>query len=169
MRHILQGFTMFLDGMDFGIDTEEVELPIPTPVMQEYRGGGMDLGVNMPMGAIEALEVTVKMAGHNPDIMARLALGPGQTTRITFRGAVLSEGSGAYAPHICIVEGSPNGGSRDRWQRGEKSGLEFVVNGIRYFRYEADSRVIHELQAWPPRRIVDGVNQIAGINNALGY
>ncbi len=29
MRHILQGFTMFLDGLDFGIDTEEVDLPLP--------------------------------------------------------------------------------------------------------------------------------------------
>lgn len=169
MRHILQGYTMFLDGLDFGIDTEEVELPLPTPMTQEYRGGGMDLAVNQAMSAIEALEVTVKMAGHNPEIMRRMALGPGQTTRVTFRGGVLRELDGGIAAHVCIVEGAINGGTRDRWQRGEKGGVEFVMNSIRYLRYEADADVIHELQAWPPRRIINGINQLSQLNAALGY
>jgi len=169
MRHILQGFTMYMEGLDFGIDTEEVDIPLPTPLTQEYRGGGMDLGVNQPMSAIEALEVTVKMAGHNPDIMNRMALGPGRTTRITFRGGMLREADGGVAAHICIVQGAINGGTRDRWQRGEKSGVEFVINGIKYFRYEADTAVIHELQAWPPIRIVNGQNQLSELHQALGY
>lgn len=169
MRHILQGFTMFLDGMDFGIDTEEVELPVPTPVTQEYRGGGMDMGLNQPMAAIEALEVTVKMAGHSPDIMKRMALAPGRTTRVTFRAGVLTEQTGGIATHICIVEGCINGGTRDRWQRGEKSGIEFVINGIIYLRYEAAADVIHELRAWPPKRVINGVEQLVALNAALGY
>lgn len=169
MRHIIQGFTMFIDGLDFGIDTEEVDLPLPRPMTQEYRGGGMDLGVSQAMSAIEALEVTVKMAGHNPEIMKRMALAPGRTTRVTFRGGVLRELDGGIATHVCIVEGAINGGSRDRWQRGEKSGVEFVMNSIKYMRYEADADVIHELQAWPPRRIINGINQLAELNAALGY
>jgi hypothetical protein len=169
MRHILQGFTMFLDGLDFGIDTEEVDLPLPTPVAQEYRGGGMDLGVNQPMSAIEALEVTVKMAGHNPEIMKRMALAPGRTTRVTFRGGMLRETDGGVAAHVCVVQGSINGGTRDRWQRGEKSGVEFVINGIKYLRYEADAQIIHELNAWPPVRIINGQNQLSELHTALGY
>ncbi|MEN5275751.1 phage major tail tube protein [Brucella sp. TWI432] len=168
MRHILQGFTMFLDSLDFGIDTEEVDLPLPRPMTQEYRGGGMDLGVNQAMSAIEALEVTVKMAGHNPDIMKRMALRPGRTTRVTFRGGMLSELDGGIIPHVCIVEGAINGNSRDRWQRGEKSGVEFIMNSIKYMRYEAGSDVVHEVQAWPPKRIIDGIDQLAELNTALG-
>lgn len=169
MRHILQGFTMFMNGSDFGIDTEEVELPVPTPLTQEYRGGGMDVAVAMPMAAIEALQVTVKMAGHNPQIMKRMALRPGRTTRVTFRAGILREDEGAIVSHVCIVEGCINGGSRDRWQRGEKSGVEFVMNGIKYLRYEADSDVIHEIRAWPPKRVINGVDQLAELNAALGY
>lgn len=169
MRHILQGFTMYMDSLDFGIDTEEVDLPLPKPVAQAYRGGGMDLEVNQPMSAIEALEVRVKMAGLNPAIMKKMALAPGVVTRVTFRGGVLRELDGGIASHVCIVEGAINGDTRDRWQRGEKSGFEFIINGIRYLRYEADTDIIHELQAWPPRRIINGVNQIAGLNAALGY
>jgi len=169
MRHILQGYTMFIGGSDFGIDTEEVEIPLPTPTTQEYRGGAMDLAVNLPMSAIEALEITVKMSGHNPDIMARMALAPGQTTLVTFRAGMLREADGGISAHVWVVEGCINGGSRDRLQRGEKSGVEFKVNGVKYLRYEADTAVIHELQAWPPKRIINGVNQLAGLNAALGY
>ena len=169
MRDILQAFTMYIDGSDFGYDTETVTLPNPTPVTQEYQGGGMDLKVDQPMAALEALEATVKMSGLNPDIMKKMAKGPGQTTRLTFRGAVLNEPTGTYVAHIAIVEGAPNFGSSDEWKRGEKSGLEFIVNGIIYYRYEAGADIIHEVQAWPPKRIVNGVDQLTDINRALGY
>ncbi|QPC87147.1 phage tail protein [Mesorhizobium sp. NBSH29] len=169
MRHILQGFTMYIGGADFGYDAEEVTLPIPTPVTQEYRGGGMDLGVNQPMAALEAMEATVKMAGHNPAILKSMAKGPGQTTRITFRGAVLSEATGLIQAHVCVIEGAPNAGSRDTWQRGEKSGIEFLMNGIIYFRYDVGDELIHEVGAWPPVRVIDGINQLTAINAALGY
>ncbi|MDQ0422281.1 P2 family phage contractile tail tube protein [Peteryoungia aggregata LMG 23059] len=169
MRHILQGFTMYLDGLDFGIDTETIELPFPVPVMQEYRGGGMDLAVSQPMSAIEALAINVKMAGLNPDIMARMALAPGQVNRLTFRAGVLTEATGSIASHLCVAEGRINGNSRDTWSRGEKAGFDFSINGIIYMRYEADARIIHELQAWPPKRIVNGIDQLATLNAALGY
>ena len=157
---------MYIDSSDFGYDCEEVTLPIPTPVTQEYRGGGMDLSVAQPLAALEA---TVKMAGHNPDILRRMAKGPGQTTRITFRGAVLNEPAGMVEAHVCVIEGAPNAGSRDAWHRGEKSGLEFTVKGIVYFRYDVQDRVVHEVSAWPPRRVVDGIDQLNGVNQALGY
>lgn len=169
MRHILQGFTMWIDGDDFGYDTETVNLPKPTPTTQEYQGGAMDLKVNQPMASLEALEVGVKMSGLNPTIMKKMARGPGQTTRLTFRGAVLDEPTGTHIPHIAIVEGCVNFGERDEWKRGEKSGFDFVVNGVIYYRYEAGSDIIHEIQAWPPRRLVDGVDQLRGVNAALGY
>ena len=169
MRHILQGFTMFIDGLDFGMDTETVDIPFPRPMTQEYRGGGMDLGVNQAMSAIEALEVTVKMAGINPDIMKRMAQRPGATTRVTFRAGVLREADGGIATHVCIVEGAINGAQRDQWARGEKSGFEFTMNSIKYMRYEADTDVVHELQAWPPRRIINGIDQLSELNTALGY
>lgn len=169
MRHILQGFTMFIDGADFGYDTDTIEIPNPTPLTQEYRGGGMDVAVNQPMAALEPLEATVKMLGHNPDIMKKMARGPGQISSVTFRGAVLDEPSGSYVQHIAIVDGCPNFGSRDEWKRGEQSGLQFIMNGIIYYRYEVGSDVIHEIRAWPPKRIVNGIDQLAGINPLLGY
>ncbi len=169
MRDILQGFTMWMDGVDHGIATEEVTLPIPTPKMQEYHGGGTDLAVNMPMLALEAMEVTVKMAGQDEDILRSLALAPGRTKRLTFRGAILEEMAGDYVPHVCIVEGHNNAGSRDTWQRGEKSGVEFMVNGIIYYRYDIRDTVVHHVEHYPPVRIINGIDQLSEVNEILGY
>ena len=169
MRHILQAFTMFVNGKDFGYETEEVELPLPVPKEQTYNPGGVDLEVNLQMGKIEALEATVKISGTSPDLLSLCGKGPGQTDRFTFRGSVLSEINGGYVPHVCIIEGALNGGSRDRWQRGEKSGLELMIKGIVYFRYEVGSdEVLHELQLYPPKRIVNGVDHLKDINQHLG-
>lgn len=169
MRHILQGFTMFIEGSDYGFDTEEVEIPFPNVVRQDYRGGGMDVGVKLGMAALEPLEAKVKMAGSNPNIMKLVGRGPGQTVQVTFRGAVMSEVDGTTVPHVAIINGQFNEASRDRWQRGEKSGIEYTLDAITYYRYEADVEIVHEIQAWPPRRIINGVDQLGGINNALGY
>ncbi len=127
------------------------------------------MALALPMSAIEVLECTVKMSGLNPSIMGKMAQGPGVVNRLTFRGAVLREQEGGISTHICTIEGAVNASSRDRWQRGEKVGTEFMVNGIRYMRYEVDSLVVHELQAFPPKRIVNGVDQLNDVNTALGY
>lgn len=169
MRHILQGFTQWIDGQDFGYDTGTVQLPVPTPLKQSYLGGGMALTVDLTMAAFEALECTVKMLGQNPDIMKKMAKGPGITSTVTYRAAVLDEPSGQYVPHLGIVQGCPNFADRDEWKRGEQSGFGYTMGGIIYYRYEVGPDIIHEVQAWPPKWVVDGVDQLAGINAALGY
>lgn len=167
MKSILQGFTLFVAGIDYGIECEELELPTPTPLTQEYRGGGMDLGVSQSMAALEPLEATFKFAGQVPDILAKTALGPSQIITVTARGAVLNSLTGVYDAHVAIINGQFNAHSRDRWQRGEKSGIEVTMGSIMTYRYEIGSRIVHDIQAYPPRRIVDGVDQLAGINTIL--
>lgn len=169
MRDILQGFTMYVNGDDFGEDTEELTLPVPTPTTQNYRGGGMDLAVEMPMFALEAMEITIKQAGQSVRVQRMCAKGPGSRDSFQFRGAVQSDSDGSIAAHVIVVEGSANADSRDSWNRGEKVGFNWKINNLRYFRYEADGEVIHEVQAWPPKRIVYGVDQLASVNAALGY
>lgn len=169
MRHILQGFTMFLNGADFGIDTEEITLPHPVLKSEVYQGGGMVLEVDQLFSSVEALEVQVKMAGKNPDIMKLMGLASDKTSQITVRGGVLTEAAGSIIPHVANIEGSIASASNDAMQRGQKSGFEFVIKNIKYYRYEVGDEIIHEVQAWPPKLIVAGADQIAGLNNALGY
>lgn len=169
MRHVLQGFTMWVGNNDYGYDTDEVTLPMPTPKTAAYLGGAMAVEVNQPFAALEALEATIKMSGHNPEIMKLLGQYPGKVERFTFRGGVLDEPSGSTVPHIAIVEGSPNFGDRDAWKRGDQSGFQFLINGIIYYRYEAGSELIDELVPYPPKWIKDGVDQLSELGTALGF
>lgn len=168
MQSILRGFTMFIANTDYGIDIEEVEIPIPTSVTDDVRSGGMDLGVAVDLAALEPLEVKFKMIGQSPEIQKLTALGPGKRETFTFRGATVNEMTGETAEHVVVVEGKVSEGSREAWGRGERSGTDYAIKNVMYYRYEVDRTVIHEIQAWPPRRVVDGVDQLADINSALG-
>lgn len=169
MRDILQGFTVYFGGNDYGIDCEEVGLPTPTLVQQEYRGGGMDLAVNQGMAAIEPLEATFRFAGHPARVLGAVAQGPGKNLIVTIRGAVQDTLTGITVAHVIVLTGQFNEHSRDNWQRGEKGGLEITMSGITVYRYEVGGAILHDIQAYPPRRIIGGVDQLAEINTILGY
>lgn len=169
MRDILQGFTFYMQGVDYGADCEEIGLPTPTNVVQEYRGGGMDLAVNQGMAAMEPLEATFRFSGYPEAVMGSVATGPGKSVTVTARGAVMDTLTGVTTAHVVVITGQFNEHSRDNWQRGEKSGLEVTMSGITAYRYEVGGAILHDIQAYPPRRIMNGVDQLAEINQILGY
>jgi hypothetical protein len=169
MRDILQGFTLYIAGVDHGIDCEEIGLPTPQNVQQEYRGGGMDLAVNQGMAALEALEATFKFAGHARSVLQQVAPGPGKFISVTARGAVLNSLTGEHDAHVVVLQGQFNQHSRDAWKRAEKGGLEVTMSGILAYRYEIAGNVTHDIQAWPPRRVINGVDMLSNINQILGY
>jgi uncharacterized protein len=168
MQNILRGFTMFIQNIDYGLDIEEVEIPIPTEVTDEVRSGGMDLGVAVSLAALEPLEVSFKMLGQAPEIQSLTALGPGKRNTFTFRGATVNEIDGKTTEHVIIVEGKISEGSREAWGRGNRTGTDYAIKNVVYYRYEVDRKIVHEIQAWPPKRVVDSVDQLADINAALG-
>lgn len=169
MRDVLQGFTVFVAGVDHGIDCEEIGLPTPKNLQQEYRGGGMDLAVNHGMAALEALEATFKFAGHARNILGTVARGPGKFITVTARGAVLNVLTGEHDAHVVVMNGQFNDHSRDAWKRGEKGGIEVTLSGIIAYRYEIANTVMHDIQAYPPRRVINGVDELSAINTILGY
>ncbi|KZL17699.1 Phage tail tube protein FII [Pseudovibrio axinellae] len=169
MRDVMLGFTMFVAGKDHGIDTEVVKLMMPKSVTQEYRGGGMDLGINQPMAALEPIEIGIKFSGLNTDIAAMIGQQPGMKIRTTFRLAVKDKANGNVIPHVAVVEGEFNGDSTDDLQRGEKAGFDALIQGVSYYKRMAGTQIIHHLQAYPPKRIINGVDHLEQVNNALGY
>ncbi|MGH0003978.1 phage major tail tube protein [Pseudovibrio ascidiaceicola] len=169
MRDIMQGFTMYVEGQNHGIDTEVVKLMMPKAKTQEYQGGGMDMAVNQPMASLEAMEIGVKFSGLNVDVSELIARRPGLKVRTSFRLAVKDGVTGNVIPHVAVCLGEYNSDSADDLQRGEKAGFDLLIQGVTYFKRMAGPRVIHLLNAYPPRRVVGGVDQLKDINYALGY
>lgn len=169
MRDILQGFTLYVAGVDHGIDCEEITLPQPKAVMQKYRGGGMDLEVDLAMAGLDALEAKFKFAGHSRDILKQLVTGPTKFLTVTARAAVMNPLEGTTQAHVIVLNGKFNESNRDAWKRTDKGGMEVTMSSIITYRYEIDNAVVHDIQAYPPRRVINGINELSEINSILGY
>lgn len=169
MKGLIHGFTMVIDGVDYGAETETVSLPDLQQLFETYRGGAMAMGVDVGMHAFEPMEATVKMSGHSEAIRRVVNLSPSRKQNFQFRKAVYDEILGVTVPHIVLITGNAVMGSTDEMEAGSKSGLEFMVKTITYFRYEVNSSVTDEFQAYPPRWIKNGVRQDADVSRALGY
>jgi uncharacterized protein len=170
MRDVLQAFTMFVGGFDIGLETETVTLPIPKPIRQTYNGGTMHMGYNAKMAKFEPVTCSVKLAGYSEIIQKLVARGPGQLDDITFRMAVQKKATlNQYSSHIVQMRAAIDIEALDEASRGEKSGMDFMLDSIEYYRYDIGDTTVREFQIDPSIWKINGVDQLANLNRALGY
>ena len=55
----------------------------------------------------------------------------------------------------------------DAWQPGQKAAKEYTVD-CRYYRYEQDGEVIHEIDVVNMIRVINGTDRLAEIRAAIG-
>lgn len=168
MRQILRGFTMWVNGIDFGYEVEELQCALPEEVYTEHMYGGAVMTAQVPMVKIGLLEPTMKFASHNPRLSELLLAAPGAVNTFTFRAALIDEIDGATSPNLIIYEGRLASPSADAWSREDKAGMGYTIKGVRYFRYEIGNEPIHEIGLYPAKMIVNRVDRLSGINDALG-
>lgn len=168
MRYVLRAYTMWVQGIDYGYEVEELECPLPDEVFVEHMPGGAVMTAQVSMMKIAVLEPTMKFSGHNPDMLARLLSAPGQTLTYTFRAASVDHLDGTTRPEVIIYEGKLAAPSPDAWAREDKMGLGFTIKDVRYFRMEVGGRTLHEVGLMPARMVVDGIDRLSAINEALG-
>lgn len=168
MRHILRGYTMWVGGVDYGYEIEELECALPDEIYVDHNYGGAVMTAQVPMIKIAALEPTLKFASHNPRIAEMLMRAPGVVDTFTFRGALVDELDGATRSNVIVYEGRLAAPSPDAWAREDKAGIGYTIKGVRYFRYEIGEEPIHEISLFPAKMVVNRVDRLAGINQALG-
>ncbi|GHB34129.1 hypothetical protein GCM10007094_24000 [Pseudovibrio japonicus] len=166
MRHV-HGFTTRVDSKDYGENTTSVKLPEIKAKTQESHNGATDLGLNNSMMALEPLEPMVTIDGIEQDMAKYFALPPGQRVRFMFIGAVINHTDGVTDRHVIIIEGAPKQESAEEWKRGETNETEFGFNDVRYYKRSINGETIDEIQHYPPKRIIGGVDFLRGVNNAL--
>ncbi len=168
MRQILRGFTMWVNGYDYGYEVEELQAALPDEVYTDHSYGGAVMAAQIPMIKIAALEPTMKFASHNPRLAELLMQRVGATNTFTFRAGLTNELDGVTVPNVIIYEGRLAAPSPDAWSRDEKAGMGYSIKGVRYFRYEIGSEPIHEIGLMPAKLVVNRVDHLADLNQALG-
>lgn len=168
MRQILRGYTMYEGGNDYGYEIEEVMCPLPDETYTEHNYGGAVMTAEIAMVKIGLLNPTIKFQSHNPNVAGLLMRPPGLTNTFTFRSALVDEIDGTVRPNVIVYEGRLAAPAMDQWSRDDKSGIEYTIKGVRYFRYEIGDTPVHEIGLYPARMKVNRVDLLAGINAALG-
>jgi phage tail tube protein FII len=168
MREILRGYTMWANGYDYGYEVEELQCMLPDETYVEHNYGGSVMTAEVPMLKIGLLNPTMKFASHNPEL-AKLLLQPlGETTTFTFRAALTDELGGATKPNVIVYEGRLAAPAADAWQRNDKAGMGYTIKGVRYFRYEVGSDLVHEIGLQPAKMLINRIDRLAALNDALG-
>jgi len=168
MRQILRGFTMWVGGDDYGYETEELQCALPDESYVEHKYGGAVMTAQIPMITVSLLEPTIKLASHNPKLAGMLMRPPGVVDTFTFRSALIDETDGTTRANVIVYEGRLAAPKADAWSREDTAGMEYTIKGVRYFRYEIGGETLHEIALMPAKLIMGGVDQLAGINAALG-
>jgi phage tail tube protein FII len=168
MRHLLRGFTMWVGGVDYGYECEELQMALPDEVYTDHNYGGAVMTSSVPMIKIASIEPTFKLASHNPLIQGMLLRPPGVTDTFTFRAALIDESDGRVHTNVIIYEGRLATPAPDAWSREDAAGNGFTIKSVKYFRYEIDNDPIHEIGMQPAIMRINRIDLLQGISGALG-
>jgi P2 family phage contractile tail tube protein len=153
-----------VDGRSLHLEVDELTPPAIKDKVEELRLPGF--AVDVPLG-LEKLEAKVKLSTWNEDVAVKLGLAPGKRLRSTFRGQTTSELDGTSKSVIIVME-HRLAGEPQAWKAGDKTGVEYTLTSILFYRHTVDARVIHQLDLQNMIAIVDGVDQLREAREALG-
>jgi P2 family phage contractile tail tube protein len=163
--NILKAFNLYVDGVGYAGQVDELQLPTLAIVEEDFRAGGMDAPIGVGMG-MEKLEATFSLSGYEPAALARFGLAEGQQTQLTARGSLESL-DGTKTPVVVNMRGTLKSVEPGAWQAGQKSAWSFTVS-LRYYRFEQGGAAVHEIDVVNMVRLVNGVDQLAAERANIG-
>ncbi len=161
---VLNNLNAFVDGRGYAGRIEEINLPTLTLKTEEYRGGGMDMPIDVELG-MEKLEAELTFADYDANLFRLFGLTDHASTAITLRGGL--QHSTAIEPvviNLRVLIKSLEGGS---WKAGEKATLKMSV-AVNYYKLTLNHQELIEIDAENMVRKINGVDQLAGMRDALG-
>jgi len=164
LPRVLKGFAVYVDGRGYIGRVESCKLPELTVKAEEYRGAGMDAPVDLDMG-MEKLDVSMTFAEYDPNLIKEFGLFSADT-QIVLRGAIQRQGEDAV-PVIVRLQGGVKQIGRDDWKQGEKGSMQVSANCNRYSESIAGETLV-DIDIINMKRIIGGVDQLAGMRSALG-
>lgn len=162
---IVRNFNLYVDGVNYAGRVAEVTLPKLAIKTEEFRGGGMDAPIEVDMG-MEKIEVAFTIAEHDPRLYRQFGLVDGNSVALTLRGALQDDAEQAV-PMVISLRGMYREIDGGAFKAGEMGEIKVTVT-CRYYRLRIGDRDLVELDIENMRRVIDGIDQMASIREALG-
>tara|TARA_B100001564_G_scaffold285965_1_gene248976 strand:- start:399 stop:899 length:501 start_codon:yes stop_codon:yes gene_type:complete len=161
---ILKNFSAFVDNKGFAGKVDEIVLPKLTIKTEEHRAGGMDLPIEVDLG-MEKLECELTFAEYDPSLFKLFGLIDGQAIKMTLRGAIQADGEAE--PVVINLEGSFRELDAGTWKAGDKATLKCMV-AVRNYKLSINSEELIEINAESMVRVINGVDHLKSVRDAIG-
>lgn len=163
--NILKNCNVFIDGRGYAGNFKELQIPKLTDVDIDFRSGGMNAPVALPMGH-EKLEFQCDFPGYLYEILILWGVGQGKIVPIVARGA-LESFDGKIESAVAHMTGRVRTFDPAPWKSGEECAVKLEMNVYAY-KFSIGARVAFDIDIINMRHFVDGKDQLAEQRNALG-
>lgn len=164
-RDVRINFNAFIDGKGYAGQVEEFNAPKLTLKTEEFRGGGMDMPVEIEMGQ-EKMEADVSLLSYDRAALGRWGLGQGVSVPFTVREELRSH-DGTVTAVVHNMRGKMREIDPGTSKAGEKAVLK-IAFALDYYKLTHGGIVVHEIDAVNMVRIVNGFDVKAASRAALG-
>lgn len=161
---ILKNFSAFVDGRGYAGRVDEITLPKLSIKTEEYRGGGMDVPIDIDLG-MEKLEAEITFSEYDPELFRLFGIMDNSTVNFTLRGGL--QGTGDAEPVVVNLRGKIKELDSGSWKAGDKATLKCMIS-IFYYKLTIDRRELIEIDAENMIRKINGVDQLSSMRQALG-
>lgn len=161
---ILKNFSAFVDGRGYAGRVDEITLPKLSIKTEEYRGGGMDVPIDIDLG-MEKLEAEITFSEYDPELFRLFGIMDNSTVNFTLRGGL--QGTGDAEPVVINLRGKIKELDSGSWKAGDKPTLKCMI-AIFYYKLTIDRRELIEIDAENMIRKINGVDQLSSMRQALG-
>lgn len=162
---VRKNLNLFVDGRGFAGQIEDFNAPKLAVKVEEYRGGGMNVPVDLDMGQ-EKMECDFSLIQYSRDVLALFGVAPGASVPLVVREA-LESFDGTVTPVVHTMRGRIREMDPGTSKAGDKTTLKFTMS-LTYYKLQHGSNVVQEIDAENMIHMVDGVDRLAQQRAALG-
>jgi uncharacterized protein len=164
-RDVRKNFNLFVDGLGYAGQANNVNPPKLTKKTEEFRGGGMNMPVKLGMG-MEAMDADFSMIQFSKDVLSLFGLAEGQYIPITLRENLESY-DGTATPVIHVMRGQITELDQGTVEAGAKPDIKVSMN-LNYYKLQHGDTVVQEIDVINMIHIVNGVDVLAEQRANLG-
>ena len=162
----LKNFNLFNDGHSYMGVVKEITLPKLTTKTEEWRGGGMDIPVDVDMG-MEKLSVEWTVGGYVAQILKQYADQEVGGALLRMTGAIQQDDTGDVQAVELIMRGRHTELELGSAKAGEDTDFK-IVSSLSYYKLTIDGEELIEIDAMNMVKKIAGNDVLEPFRRALG-
>ncbi len=162
----LKNFATFVDGENYMGVVPEVTLPTISRKLDEYRGGGMNMPVDLDFG-MEKMEAEIKAAGWFAALLKTWGTPTHDGVMLRFAGALQADDLGEIKSCEAVLRGRFGEFDPGSAKAGDPTEQTYKMS-VSYYKLTIAGSVVFEIDAVNMIEVVDGVDRMDQVRAALG-